>query len=375
MDATTDVMYLSTTLNDSATSVEPGTQPPWPISVQVVLSLVVALTSLGTAIGNAIVIYAYFTTRALRTYTNFYVLNLAILDLIGGLFPMPMYGAYWIVGYWPFSIPMCDFYLWVNHTTLNATSIAVLIIAVDRYRSIVHPIKHFQQRNWRYAALWISICYIASLLIWTPAIFIWPVVSGRSVPPYICQPEYINSIGFASFAQLELFWVPVVAMAILYTKVYRVYRKRMGARKYKKKTRMDAVQASEGDSGISSKNTASTGVAASEEMSSTPGSDPGSQRDCQSGGGRFESRKMRQEGNRAVRTLSFIFAVFLASGIPWAILVVVFNMCPTCIPLALYQTSVYVARISSLFNPACYAAANPLFKNAFKRIFCFWRKG
>ena len=124
-----------------------NTKFPWPISVQVVLASVISSTSLITVFGNALVIYAYFTTRALQTYTNYYVLNLAILDLIGGLFPMPMYGTYWILGYWPLSVPLCDFYLWVNHTTLNATSYSVLIIAIDRFRSVVHPIKHFKQRN------------------------------------------------------------------------------------------------------------------------------------------------------------------------------------------------------------------------------------
>ena len=162
-------------------------------TIKVILTLFVTSTSVLTVFGNALVIYAYFTTRALRTYTNYFVLNLAILDLIGGLFPMPMYGSYWILGYWPLSIQMCDFYLWLNHTTLNATSYAVLIIAIDRFRSVVFPISHFKQRNLKAAIIWISLTYILSLIIWTPAIFLWPAINGRAFQSIICQPEYTNS--------------------------------------------------------------------------------------------------------------------------------------------------------------------------------------
>ena len=314
-----------------------------PLPVQIILALVVGSTSLLTVIGNLVVIRAYMTTRALQTYTNIYIVNLAILDLIGGLFPMPIYGAYWVLGVWPLGLPMCDFYLWVNHTTLHATSYAILIIAIDRYRSVVKPIKHFQQRTWRYALVWISFCYITSLLLWTPTIFIWPAVAGRSFPPSICQPEYTNNFGFAAFAQLAVFWIPVVALVFLYTKVYRVYKQRMGQKK-RHQIRNMTVKTSEIDSGISStkntddtvvdsgisstKNTDDTVVSPDDSSSTPSGHQPTSV---------TESPKLKKENNRAVRTLSFLFIVYLASGVPWAVLVIVFKLCPTCIPLALYQ--------------------------------------
>ncbi len=359
MEPATEVTYESSTFTNEpdsslkpvtdetvspTLSVEPDTQIPSAISMQLILSLVVGFTSLVTIIGNATIIYAFFTTRALKTYTNYFILNLAILDLIGGIFPMPMYGAYWILGYWPLSAPMCDLYLWVNHVTISTTSIGILIIAIDRFRSVVYPIKHFQQRNWRYAALYISTCHVISLAIWTPAIFIWPVIGGRSFPPYICQPEYTRNYAFALFAQLELFWIPFISMAVLYSKIYRVYKERMVKSKYEKKTRMDNIKPGENDSGIPTmQDKTSTFMTVKEDMGSTRGIDSESQYDGQSenSSGRLESRRMRQENNRAVRTLTFIFAVFATSGLPWAILVIIFKMCPTCIPLTLYQASVF----------------------------------
>ena len=311
---------------------------PWSIPVRIMLATIVACTSAITVVANVLVIYAYFTTRALRTYTNYYILNLAILDLIGGLFPMPIYGAYWILGHWPLDIHMCDIYLWVNHTTINATVLSILIIAVDRFRSVVFPIKHFQQRTLKHAIPWISLCYIIPFFVWTPTIFIWPAVGGRSFPGFVCQPEYINSFGFSAFAQLELFWVPVIAMIVLYAKIIFVYKRRMGAKKYEKKIHVRDTVSDKTDSVIGSVETSKNAAGISEDMSSVPVGDLNSLNGSLESR-KLESRRMRLENNRAVRTLTLIFAVFLAAGLPWAILVIVFRACPSCIPLAVYQVS------------------------------------
>ncbi|XP_072013432.1 muscarinic acetylcholine receptor M2-like [Amphiura filiformis] len=342
------------------------------LSIRIILTTIVTITSFLTITGNIIIVYSYFTTRALQTYTNYYILNLAILDLIGGLFPMPMYGTYWILGYWPLSVPMCDFYLWVNHTTINATSFAVLIIAIDRYRSVVYPIQHFKQRNLKHALFWISTCIIIPLIIWTPTIFIWPAIGGRTFPPHICQPEYTNSLVFSAFAQLGLFWIPIITMAVLYAKVYRVYKKRIGTKNTKQREKKTQKEAS--SSGVETAISTNITTSRSEEGSSAAGTlEIDNQQSKKENKPEIESPRIKKENRTAVRTLSFIFAVHLASGLPWGILVILFKMCPSCIPLALYQTSVYAARISSLLNPVCYAAANTLYGDAFSRLLCYWK--
>ena len=54
-------------------------------------------------------------------------------------------------------------------------------------------------------------------------------------------------------------------------------------------------------------------------------------------GARRAGRESRKESSRATRTLTLIFIVLIVSTLPWSILVIIYCLCPSCIPLVLYQ--------------------------------------
>ncbi|XP_071797190.1 muscarinic acetylcholine receptor M1-like [Asterias amurensis] len=87
-----------------------------------------------------------------------------------------------------------------------------------------------------------------------------------------------------------------------------------------------------------------------------------------------KDRESRKESNRATRTLTLIFIVLMVASLPWSILVIIRCLCPTCLPFALYQTSVYIAHMNSTVNPFCYAIANPLYLDAFLNLVCCGRR-
>ena len=55
-----------------------------------------------------------------------------------------------------------------------------------------------------------------------------------------------------------------------------------------------------------------------------------------------KDRESSKESNRATRTLTLIFIVLLVSSIPWSIIVLIQSLCPTCLPLVLYQVCCFV---------------------------------
>ena len=77
----------------------------WALALCVFLPLCIA-----TITGNVLVIVAFKKERKLRTVTNYFLVSLAVSDLIIGLISMPMYSIYVLkVSYAYFQIPFLEF--------------------------------------------------------------------------------------------------------------------------------------------------------------------------------------------------------------------------------------------------------------------------
>jgi hypothetical protein len=117
----------------------------WPFEVQIALAIFCGSMTLLTVVGNLIVLYSYATTKELRTYANYFICSLAIVDLIDGSTVLPLFSIYWIVGVWPFSTQLCEAYKFINHTLPFISVLLTLVICIDRYRALTQPFKHLRQ--------------------------------------------------------------------------------------------------------------------------------------------------------------------------------------------------------------------------------------
>ncbi|XP_071481825.1 muscarinic acetylcholine receptor M5-like [Diadema antillarum] len=71
-----------------------------------------------------------------------------------------------------------------------------------------------------------------------------------------------------------------------------------------------------------------------------------------------------------IRTLGLIIVAMFITWTPWAIVVIIFSLCPDCLPEIIYSVTVFLGYMNSTANPICYALADPRFKRAFKRLLC-----
>ena len=53
--------------------------------INIILICLVSLMSLATVVGNSLVIIAFICEPTIRTYSNYFILNLSIADLLIGL--------------------------------------------------------------------------------------------------------------------------------------------------------------------------------------------------------------------------------------------------------------------------------------------------
>ncbi|XP_038061008.1 muscarinic acetylcholine receptor M2-like [Patiria miniata] len=492
---TTDAVYTDPlevtrdSMINTFASVVPTTgnsAPYLPRSVQVVMAAVVSCVVFLTIVANILVILSFCRYKQLRGFNQYFILSLAVSDLLVGCVDMPLYGVVFILGYWPFGEIFCDIFVFCDHTFSHFSVVSAVVISLDRFVALTKPF--FHRHTWRTkrnAALLITLTYLVPVLIWLPITVLWPVFAGgRNVQTNTCQPQYVHSLVVSILAPVIFFWLPVTVVIVLYYHVHRSIDNTLGIMKKRKTEQMlglrsavsrcaetsagerfSAMTAPIGDltvppAGISDKERSQQeplgnlikpksktsfrevsvvglenvgfSVAASkegedqttEEMkcqslrglprfdsenrnineptvrhngaptfleadpenlahnqaaaiaeSDSPGPNETSSRKeapaTASGTARASEVRSRTENTRATRMLSLIIAALIITWLPWAVLVIVINICQDCLPEFLYAVSfvsVFLGYMNSTLNPFCYAIADRRFRRAFREI-------
>lgn len=108
------------------------------ISIGVVLAAIVFVT-VG---GNTLVLLAVVLERKLRTTTNYFVVSLAIADLLLGLLVLPFSLILQLERKWILGSTFCD--VWAATDVLCCTSsiFSLCAISFDRYIGVTRPLEH-----------------------------------------------------------------------------------------------------------------------------------------------------------------------------------------------------------------------------------------
>uniref|UniRef100_A0A3P9KR21 Neuropeptide FF receptor 2 n=1 Tax=Oryzias latipes TaxID=8090 RepID=A0A3P9KR21_ORYLA len=132
-------------------------------SVAAVFTVSYLLIFVVCMVGNGVVCFIVLRSKNMRTVTNLFILNLAISDLLVGIFCMPTTLLDNIITGWPFGSIVCKLSGMVQGISVSASVFTLVAIAVDRFRCIVYP---FRQK------LTIGTSKMIIVIIWVLALFI-----------------------------------------------------------------------------------------------------------------------------------------------------------------------------------------------------------
>ncbi|GFR30118.1 RYamide receptor [Trichonephila clavata] len=112
-----------------------------PPSIIVLLSCCYGIISLIAIVGNFCVLIIVGTSRRMRTVTNYFIANLAVADIIIGMFSIPFQFQAALLQRWVLPPFMCAFCPFVQVLSVNVSIITLTAIALDRYRAVMYPLK------------------------------------------------------------------------------------------------------------------------------------------------------------------------------------------------------------------------------------------
>ena len=119
---------------------------------------VLALTTVLSLTGNSLVCLAFYRNRRLRTVTNFYVLSLAIADLILAVFVGCSSTLASGLRRWPFHYNFCQFTGFVAALWGQISTSILALASINRYYCVVKASKYstFFSRKKTFSSIWVA---------------------------------------------------------------------------------------------------------------------------------------------------------------------------------------------------------------------------
>ncbi|KAH8421434.1 hypothetical protein KR009_007481, partial [Drosophila setifemur] len=208
-------------------------------------ALILILFPILTLFGNILVILSVCRERSLQTVTNYFIVSLAIADLLVAVVVMPFAVYFLVNGAWALPDVVCDFYIamdvicstssifnlvaisidrWVKRERSFSSSSTVTnlkILVSRRYIAVTQPIKYAKHKNSRRVCLTILLVWAISAAIGSPIVLGLNNTPNRE--PDVCA--FYNA-DFILYSSLSSFYIPCIIMVFLYWNIFKALRSR-----------------------------------------------------------------------------------------------------------------------------------------------------
>ncbi|GFG36071.1 hypothetical protein Cfor_01732, partial [Coptotermes formosanus] len=174
--------------------------------------------------GNLLVIVSVMRHRKLRVITNYFVVSLALADMLVALCAMCFNASVEITGgTWLFGYFMCDVWNSLDVYFSTASILHLCCISVDRYYAIVQPLDYPLIMTHGKLAIMLAVVWCSPALVSFVPIFMgWYTTEEhlefRSKHQDICG--FTVNKPYAVISSSVSFWVPGVIMIFMYYRIY-----------------------------------------------------------------------------------------------------------------------------------------------------------
>ena len=295
----------------------------------ITLGVVLYLISIITIAGNILVITSFSIEKSLRSFGNYFIVNLSIADLIIGVL-MAFYIPYFLTGCWTLTRPGCIAFQVLDYAVPLASTWNIALISVDRYWSVIHALEYRVKMTTRRAMLLMTVPWLIGFSFYAPSVIGWEHWTGvQQVPDDQCYVEFFNNVPYLISNSVLEFIIPFVLVLtinlLIYINIRRRSRQALG------------MTANSSTSSSSSTNTLS-------------------------------------RDRKTARALAILVGIFLLTWAPYSFSALVNPICDFCIPSLWFDIVFWLLWINSTINPLIYALLQIKFRNTFLRIITCGRK-
>ncbi|XP_048466345.1 dopamine receptor D4 related sequence [Rhincodon typus] len=344
-------------------------------------------------LGNVLVCLSVLIERSLKTATNYFIVSLAVADLLLAVLVLPLFVyTEFQGGIWTLNIFLCDALMTMDVMLCTASIFNLCAISVDRYIAVIVPLKynrnHFSGRQ----LVLIMATWLLSLGVASPVIFGLNNVPGRDVTD--CKLEDGTFVVYSSVCS---FFVPCPIMLLLYYGMFRGLRRWGESRRITlpswdhaplsfnlspSKRERHVVKyivpklSPNAAKNIPESDLITTQLDSTSDVETPDGTKTGAPKENGPvprhglGKGPFmRSRRVSGRERKAMKVLPIVVGVFLACWTPFFVVHVLKVLCEACtIGSMLISVVTWLGYVNSAVNPIIYTIFNTEFRNVFKKL-------
>ncbi|KAG8198604.1 hypothetical protein JTE90_026501 [Oedothorax gibbosus] len=327
----------------------------------IVKGTILATIILLTILGNTLVLLAVSFTPNLRSTTNIFIVNLAIADLLLGVFVLP-FSAFIEMNakQWIFGGTFCSVWAAVDVLCCSASIISLCVISVDRYVGVTRPLAYSN-------IVTHSRAVIACFCIWflSTAISVGPILGWKEPQenPLICEVN--KQMGYVLFSVSFSFYVPCLVIFFVY---FRIYKAAVKQTKFLE-TGVKVVKTTGHET---TKELTLRVHAGAHHVLSTAARNGnyGDKTSIKVTMANLQGRLAKfKRQKKAAKTLGIVVGVFILCWFPFFLVLPLGTICEEChVPQALFDTFFWTGYLNSCLNPIIYACSSRDFKRAFRHV-------
>ncbi|NWR26544.1 ADA2A protein, partial [Tachuris rubrigastra] len=203
----------NTSGNSSGSSSGTGSAPHSPTATGLILLAALSVL-LATLVGNALVVVAISTSRALRAPQNLFLVSLALADILVAVLVLPFSLANEVMGYWYFGGLWCSLYLALDVLLCTSSIGHLCAISLDRYWAVTRAARLNLRRSPRRVKGMIGAVWASAALVALP-------------PPQCRECQLSQETWYVLASCAASFFVPCLVMVAVYCRIYRLTARRM----------------------------------------------------------------------------------------------------------------------------------------------------
>ena len=222
-------MTMSENLNTTINGPQPSSCTRNPTAEKIGQTVASCLIFLVSLAGNTFIGIIVYKTKTMRKPINFFIVNMAMSDLLLPIFLIPsqiqmIYIDSWLIG-GPLGQVLCKLVHFFQETSFMVSIQSLVLIAVDRFGAVVFPLRPSLISS-KLCPIFILATWMVAMAVTSPHLFAFKVVEHHGEQPG-CELMWNEAFGeHSSFAHYTLamvvvfLYTPLLLIAILYIIIY-----------------------------------------------------------------------------------------------------------------------------------------------------------